>query len=90
MKLSVREIPAGSWWKEEVKGEILAVIKVIDGDGPMKGTLVCTQPENCPCKGTLEPCRITMDLREDAPKTATLFCAMSRGTNLKVEWKVVE
>ncbi len=56
----------------------------------MKGTLVCTQPENCPCKGTLEPCRITMDLREDAPKTATLFCAMSRGTNLKVEWKVVE
>ena len=24
----------------------------------MKGTLVCTQPENCPCKGTLEPCRI--------------------------------
>ena len=36
MKLPVREIPAGRWWKEEVKGEILAVIKVIDGDGPMK------------------------------------------------------
>ena len=29
-------------------------------------------------------------VKEYMGKTATLFCAMSRGTNLKVEWKVVE